>query len=574
MSIIAALTATVASSAVLALALPNEFAFYGIPILGAFCLAPYFAAIQRTKSYRSAALLGFFFGTLSHALSSYWLFFFRDFAFWTLGSSSIAYGGLHALLAAYLRRFSFGRESDTALVSAASAEKIRTLRPFLIAATWTVWEWSKSTGFLGYPWGLVAYAVNEVSVLTQIADATGVYGLSFLLALTNALLAETSVLASPAFWSLGFPMNGGITADSDRTERRSLFNDQVFRSFAVLGLIALWFSAYGVFRLSHPTPTVDTATVVLVQHNGDSWAQGGEIAVIKKCEDLTRKGMAKATAEGKKPVLVAWSETVLRRPYNDYKPFFRKNPPKDPLIPFFAETGVPLLTGAPVVLNWETYDATNSALLIDPEGAVLFSYAKSHPVPFAESIPFWEYQWMRDFMSKVVGLEGGWVMGTEATVMEVKTPSGRPLRFGVPICFEDAFASVCAGFFKNGADILINLTNDSWSKTVSAETQHFVVARFRAIENRRVLVRSTNGGVTAIVNAEGKTIASLPLFTENTLVVDVPIQKSSASTTYFILGDWFPALMAFCLFLVVVWDFSRTRRKETQPSSELIPDEE
>jgi apolipoprotein N-acyltransferase len=158
---------------------------------------------------------------------------------------------------------------------------------------------------------------------------------------------------------------------------------------------------------------------------------------------------------------------------------------------------------------------------------------------------------MRNFMQKVVGLESGWTMGTEATVMEVPTASGRPLRFGVPICFEDAFAGVCADFFRGGADILLNITNDSWSRTISSETQHYTVSRFRAIENRKVLVRATNGGVTAVVDAEGRTLATLPLFTEASLAVLVPIQIGASPTTYFLLGDWLPILLAAVLVLLV-----------------------
>jgi len=159
----------------------------------------------------------------------------------------------------------------------------------------------------------------------------------------------------------------------------------------------------------------------------------------------------------------------LRRPFADYLGFFKRNPIEDPLVPFLSETGLPLLTGAPIVLNWETYDATNSAILISKDSTILYSYAKQHPVPFAEAIPFWEYQWMRDFMANVIGIEGTWTMGNEAVVMEVATPEGNTVRFGTPICFEDAFAGLCREFFKNGADLLINLTNDSWSETVSSE---------------------------------------------------------------------------------------------------------
>jgi apolipoprotein N-acyltransferase len=163
---------------------------------------------------------------------------------------------------------------------------------------------------------------------------------------------------------------------------------------------------------------------------------------------------------------------------------------------------------------------------------------------------------MRDFMGNVVGLEGGWTMGTESTVMEIGTPSGRPLRFGVPICFEDAFAYVCADFIRNGADLWVNITNDSWSRTVSAETQHFAAARFRTVENRRAMVRATNGGVTSVIDAEGRMIASLPLFEEAYLAIEVPVQIASGSTTYQVLGDWFPAVCALFLLAFLVLDRS------------------
>jgi apolipoprotein N-acyltransferase len=392
----------------------------------------------------------------------------------------------------------------------------------------------------------VAYAVQNYPRLIQIADFTGVYGLSFLLSFSSAFMAE---------W---FEQQGSA--------RRALWRP------GLIGLcIFVWFSVYGMFKLAHPTPTVDRVPLLLIQHNADTWV-GGELDSLSTVMKLSRQGFDSVVSTGipagglqkskatpgeteprfYKPALIVWSETVLRRPFEDYRPFYRKNPPDQPLIPFLEETGVPLLTGAPVVLNWETYDATNSAILIEPTSRVAFSYAKQHPVPFAEAIPFWEYQWMRDFMKNVVGLDGGWTMGTTATVMEIPTPSKRPLRFGVPICFEDAFAGLCADFYRKGADLMINITNDSWSKTDSAEIQHFAAARFRTVENRRVLVRSTNAGLTAVVDAEGRTIASLPLFVPAYLAVSVPVQRSDVPTVYFLLGDWFPALGAIVILLYLV----------------------
>lgn len=549
--------AAAASAATLALSLPSELAPYGIPLLGFVCLIPYFSALHRTRSYREAALLGFVFGSLSHFLSSYWLMFFKDYAIWTIGATSVAYGFLHMLVAGFLRRFSMigspqGQsieiEQPTRPLWGHLRGQSTLLRPFAIAAVWTIWECLKSVGFLGYPWGLIAYSVNTIDALNQIADALGVYGLSFLLALSNAAILE---------WG--------------QSKRRSL------PVFGVLLAISVWFLGYGLFRLSSSVPVVDQVPMVLVQHNGDSWVQGGETAALRKCQELSRKGKqlfkdGKAVLlkrdsnhfnEWDKPALVVWSETVLRRPFDDYKPYFRKQPSRDPFIPFLEELDIPLLTGAPVILDWETYDATNSAILLSPEGEIVDSYAKTHLVPFAETIPFWENKWMRDFMKKVAGLEGQWNAGTEHTVMTVQTPSGRPLRFGVPICFEDAFADTCAAFFKNGADVLINLTNDSWSRTVSAETQHLVVARYRAIENRRVLIRSTNGGVTCVVDAEGRIIVKAPLFEETALAVTVPIQVGSGKTSYFLLGDWFPLLLFFALLRLLLVDNRKNLRGQS-----------
>ncbi|GAB1481309.1 hypothetical protein MASR2M78_01240 [Treponema sp.] len=153
--------ATLLSSVLLSLALPNEIVPYGLAILGFFCLAPYFAALQKSKSKKHAALLGALFGSLSHALSSYWLYFFQDYAVWTIGATSVAYAFLHAILAVFLRHLS---QNKHRFCSPA-------LRPILLAAAWTVWEWLKSIGFLGYPWGLLPYSVNDVPFLIQISDS-------------------------------------------------------------------------------------------------------------------------------------------------------------------------------------------------------------------------------------------------------------------------------------------------------------------------------------------------------------------------------------------------------------------
>lgn len=515
---------TICAALLLTLSIPNEYFHFGQPLFSLIALAPYFMALRKSKSYREAAFLGFLFGSISHATSSYWLYFFKDFALWTIGSTTVAYGLLHMLVAGFLR-FVLIRPSP--------------YRPFLVAFLWTTWEWGKSIGFLGYPWGLVAYGWNDVLWMIQIADTLGVYGLSFLNALASALFVELP-LPRP------FPGNFGAVWKYLGNFLRSYQG----RILAFWGILWCWYALYGSYRLAHPTPIVQRVPMLLIQHNADSW-NDGELPSLRKAIDLTDGGLAvfKERTGYEKPDLIVWSETVLRRPYREYRTFYKQQPTERPLLTLLAEVDRPLLTGAPEVLNWETYDATNSAILIDRMGNLRFSYAKQHPVPFAEAIPLWEYQWMRNFMQKVVGLEGGWVMGTKTVVMEVSTLHGQPLRFGVPICFEDAFADVCRDFFKKGADLLINITNDSWSRTVSAEIQHLVAARFRTVENRRTLVRSTNGGVTAVIDAEGRILSQLPLFTEAYLATVVPVHQPQAPTLYSILGDWFP----FTGSILVLW---------------------
>jgi apolipoprotein N-acyltransferase len=292
---------------------------------------------------------------------------------------------------------------------------------------------------------------------------------------------------------------------------------------------------YGLVRMAVPIPRIGSIDAVLVQQNTDPWADGDEDAAIAANIRLAKRALADAP---RKPDIVLFSETTLRRPYAEFQEYFSKRPASGPLIPFIRDSGTWLLTGAPVIVDWKTYDATNSVILIDPQARLVKSYAKTHPVPFAEAIPFWEFPAFRKFMQKVVGMDSGWVVGTEYVIFTLPTKQGN-FRFGAPICFEDAFADVCRNFSLQGDDLLINLTNISWSKTDSAEIQHWAAARFRAIESRKTLVRSTNGGVSCVVGPYGDTLDSLPLFTAAAKFVTVPVYRDSSQTMYTSLGDWF-----------------------------------
>ena len=525
------------SSALLALSLPNELFSWGNPALGLVALAPLFVALAHTESYREAYVAGAVFGGLAHGLSSYWLWFFKDFRFWTLGSTVLAYMFIYGFVAVYLR---------------GAIKRGGLARPFVFALAWVVYEWGKSSGFMGYPWGLLAYSWNTVLPATQIAESTGVYGLSFALALVSATVGD--ILCPPPV-ALPSPADKGAERTPVGRLRFALPGrpagaDSRFLAVGQLVVAVVLLAAvysYGLVALDRPRVERGSVKAVMVQQNVDSWS-GAEADGLAVSIALARKAIAEA---GRSPDVVLFSETTLRRPWNGFQRFFAKTPRGDPLAKFIADSGAYLFTGAPEILDYETYEATNSVILIDPDGKQVGSYAKMHPVPFAEAIPFWEYDAFRSFIQDVVGLESGWVMGSERVVFDLPTKDAGVVRFSAPICFEDAFAYLCREFARDGAELLVNLTNDAWSKTESAEIQHFVAARFRAIELRRTLVRSTNGGVSAVVGPDGRVLDSLPLFESTAKFVDIPVYVGE-TTPYLAYGDWFAAVLACILAAIAL----------------------
>lgn len=246
-----------------------------------------------------------------------------------------------------------------------------------------------------------------------------------------------------------------------------------------------------------------------------------------------------------------WSESTLPYPYLLYKNKYTKFPEDDPFVFFLEDIKSPLLVGSPVVVDFENWELSNSAILLSPEGEQLDSHAKIQLVPFAEYMPFTEYEWVRNFFDALVGFSRGWVPGTEYKSLSVTNSRGKDVFFVAPICFEDAFSSLIARLHNTGSNLIINLTNDSWSKTASAEYQHHAIASFRAIELRTTLVRSTNGGYTSVINPVGKILADLPLFQSAALSVSVPL-FTHRTTFYARFGDWLPIVLSllslFALF--------------------------
>jgi apolipoprotein N-acyltransferase len=156
-------------------------------------------------------------------------------------------------------------------------------------------------------------------------------------------------------------------------------------------------------------------------------------------------------------------------------------------------------------------------------------------VPFTEFFPFkGQFPWLHQLL--VDNDTSLWEAGKEHGVLEAAG-----IRFGSPICFEDSFGYIARVFIGNGADMLINLSNDSWSRSEAGAMQHLAMATFRAMENRRTVVRSTNGGMSALILPDGTIGAMNKAFTESWIAVDAPVHDSPP-TLYRLWGDWFGLL--------------------------------
>ena len=326
---------------------------------------------------------------------------------------------------------------------------------------------------------------------------------------------------------------------------------------AALLLIAIA-AGFGAVRLPTITPA-GSVDMLLVQQNMDSWVSGAFPEALDRAQRLTVSAILEDRDAQRPPVdAVVWSETSLRVPYGRNVEFYREQPAMLPFASFVRALDIPLVTGTPQRAE-NGRDYHNSAVVIRPDGTTTGSYGKQQLVPFAESIPFWDRAVVQDLFRNVIGLSGTWVPGPNSSPLELPLRDGRSLLIGTPICFEDGFGWVPREMVNNGADLLVNLTNNSWSRQDSAQTQHYAAARLRTIELRKTLVRGTNSGLSGVVDARGVLIADMPMFESTAKRVRVPLYPDTW-TLYRAWGDWFGVTMVVGALLLVVIPAIATRR--------------
>lgn len=370
---------------------------------------------------------------------------------------------------------------------------------WLAPALWVTLEWLRGWFFIGFPWDDLGYSQYRFHDLVQVAEVTGVYGVSAVLVLFNVVVVS-------------------VLRERGAHVRRRL---PALLTVTVLLVILPALGRWRVAALaSHPI--AGTLRVGVTQGNVEQdrkWDPAFQDETLARYRDLT---LAAVDAGAR---LVVWPETAA--------PFFFQEPGelRDAVLDLTRRAGVPLLIGAPAFRQTERgpLEQRNRVYLIAPNGEEAGYYDKIELVPFGEYVPF---QRVLFFVDRIVTAVGTLGAGDRATVFEI--PEGR---FGALICYEGIFPALTRRFVDGGADFLVNVTNDAWYGRTSAPRQHLVQATFRAIENRVPLVRAANTGISAFVDADGRIRWEGPLFEMLWRVEE--IRWTGVRTFYTRFGDVF-----------------------------------
>lgn len=576
---------SVFSGVLLALAIPNELYLMGSPFYTLIAIIPFYLAIKDCKSFRFSFVLSFIQTITVHLCSSFWLGYFKDFAALTLGASAFGTGMIGGIFGIFFH-FPYYSESKRNRLNLFSLKENNTpaFRIFWFSFIYVLYEWFKSTGFLGYPWGTVSTAVYRWQLLIQIAAITGTYGVTFILVFFNALIAE------------GFSLYDTlIITDNKPAYRIKLSYTAVAKTWAVsMGLILI----YGAVSYSLPRNPEKYLDTIIVQQNSDPWKNAIDTTNIENSMKETEKVLSMLQDRDKKPDLIVWSEGVLNRPFPHNQWYYENRPENKPLIDFIKDNNIPFLVGG----VWQTrvsdtkINLYNSTLMFDGNGNLRGHYPKNHLVPFAEAIPFSKIKWIHDIIFKITKISAGWTPGDqyvffqipaswseyhkegEAKTINLAKSYGEQIieenaqptvTISTPICYDDAFPDVCRPLWKYGTEVFMNLTDDSWSLKKSSEFQHFCVAAYRAIEYRTTLVRSTNAGYSVVVDPAGRILYDMPLFEQTSMECQVPVYKR-VTTTYALLGNWFPCLLLFLCLLSILYEILIFQKSDYIPSERII----
>jgi apolipoprotein N-acyltransferase len=399
---------------------------------------------------------------------------------------------------------------------------------WIFPVLWVGSEFLRSFLFTGFPWELLGYSQYRQLHLIQLSDIVGVYGVSGLIAVVNTAIFLVSLAISRRPWR-GRPVKPRLALGA----------------VAAAGLLVAGAWIYGEIRIAHVDRLAAAAPktrVAVIQGNieqSEKWDPAFQAATIEKYVRLS------LSTQPQHPDLIVWPESAA--PFY----FLAEGPPTRMVMQGIIATGAYFLIGAPSFeMRGQQADYFNSAYLIGPGGAVLGKYDKAHLVPYGEYTPFKDYL---PFLGKMVEHVGDFKAGTPGQTLDMQ---GRKL--GIQICYEIIFPALSRAMVRNGAVLLITITNDAWYGTTAGPYQHFSLAVLRAVENRRALARAANTGISGFIDPAGRLLDRSPLMEEATLVAELPLLDTE--TVYTRYGDIFAGACLIGSIAMVVWEVLRRKR--------------
>jgi apolipoprotein N-acyltransferase len=482
------------------------------------CL-PMFIVLAKERRPKYAFLLGYVCGAVFFLGSCYWFV-----------TVTRVYGGLPPALAVLVlilfviidATFLGGFGLAMGWAARRSAGWALVASPFL----WVAMEVARTYLITGFPWNLLGYAVQATG-LRQIASVTGVYGLSFLAAATSAVGAWL-ILKFRCKWAwLGAA------------------------GWVMLLLVGQW-------RLAPPPEAVGTELAVLLQPNVpldgaelEAWIPWRDPTKLQQLVNLSVSAVERAAIQNSKfkiqnsPPLLIWSENPA--------PFYYTRDPvfRNTMQNLARQTHSIVILNTIIPVDAEGKSITNSAIVLDPEGREVARYDKIHLVPFGEYVPGWA---LPGLVHKITSEVGNFVPGSKYPV--ARTPAGG---IGVFICYEAIIPQLARQLVENGAGVLVNISNDAWYGRSAAAYQHLEMARFRAIENHRYLLRATNNGLTTEIDPYGRVREQLPRYQQ--LVMPAFFDYETQLTFYSVHGDVFAWLCVVIAALLLAGAVLRVKAK-------------
>ena len=491
------------SGILLVLSFPN----FDLEFLAWFALVPLFYSLK-DKSLLNSFFLGYLTGFISFLGILYWIVV----AVHTYGNIPLLPSILILLLLIlYLSLFIGTFTILLHLIQRRFGFRMIILAPFL----WVTLEYLRSFLMTGFPWAYLGHSQYLNLPFIQIADITGVYGLSFIILWINVTL----YLAFHQWPAKKFPYR------------------EVLISVAILMGVLF----YGYVKMGATDRQIaknPRLKIGLAQGNVDQavkWNESFQKETLQTYERLSLK-MTK-----EKPDLIIWPETATPFFFQDAKQY-------QPLV-----LDIPVKTNAFLLFGSPSYRVErgkvahyNSAYLAAPSGELVGRYDKIHLVPFGEYVPLGEILSLGSLGEGI----GDFKSGKE--IINLSLPQGK---FGVLICFEIIFPDLCRQFVAKGANFLVTITNDAWFGRTSAPYQHFSIAVFRAIENRVFVARAANTGISGFIDPKGRIMKEGGIFTEE--AISRVIHLSTQKTFYTLYGDVFAWVCSAATLLLLACAFLR-----------------